>query len=197
METRDQILETDGDHDGIHEYDNPLPTWFLYLFLGSILFSCLYSAYYFAHSQAVAKAAGVGVNLSSSGVRLKIEQVRAEAALAGQEAKELHGEELLSFLKSPGNVSQGESVYKTNCASCHGDQGQGTVGPNLVDRYWLHGGSPDALVESISHGYPDKGMPPWESVLGKRKVRLAAAYVLSIRGNPVDNPKPPQGEQDP
>jgi cytochrome c oxidase cbb3-type subunit 3 len=97
------------------------------------------------------------------------------------------------MLKTPGSISQGEAVFKANCVACHGSQGQGVVGPNLTDAYWLHGGKPDSIVESVSHGYPLKGMPAWKGVLGPRKVHMAAAYVISLRGMPVENPKAPQG----
>jgi len=71
------------------------------------------------------------------------------------------------------------------------------VGPNLTDEFWLHGGKPEAVLASVTHGYPDKGMPAWKPVLGAEKVRLAAAYVLSLRGKSVANPKAPQGTKDP
>jgi cytochrome c oxidase cbb3-type subunit 3 len=67
------------------------------------------------------------------------------------------------------------------------------VGPNLTDPFWLHGGAPEGILASVTHGYPDKGMPAWKNVLGAEKVRLATAYVVSLKGRNAANPKPPQG----
>lgn len=197
MEEKDRILETHQDNDGIKEYDNPLPNWFVYMFLGTIVFAFLYYAYYYGHSWAISRAAGVGTNLSSSGAAYMASVRTAEMALGRSQTAEPQGQDLVAFLKSPASISKGESVYKTTCVACHGDQGQGVVGPNLVDNYWIHGGSQDAVIASIAGGYPDKGMPAWKPVLGAEKVRLAAAYVLSIRGRTVQNAKAPQGALEP
>lgn len=197
MEEKDRLLEGHHDNDGIQEYDNPLPTWFLYLFYASIVFAALYFSYYCGHGWAMARAAGVGQNLSSSGGEYLAAVRRAEKSAGRRPTRDLEGGELLSLLKAPASVASGETVFKTNCSACHGDQGQGVVGPNLADSYWIHGGSPAAVVASISQGYPDKGMPAWRPVLGAEKARLAAAYVLSLRGRAVANPKAPQGVLEP
>lgn len=197
MEEKDRILESHQDNDGIREYDNPLPAWFLWLFYGCIAFAGLYAPYYAGYSRAMAKAGGVGANLAASGgdylaaVRIE-ERARANAPVV-----ELHGKELVEFMRAPASISGGDFVFKANCVACHGDQGQGVVGPNLADAYWIHGGSPAGILESIEHGYPAKGMPAWKNVLGAEKVRLAAAYVMSLKGRAVANPKAPQGEKEP
>ena len=193
MEAKDQILESHQDNDGIHEYDNPLPAWFLWLFYGTIAFSALYAPFYAGYSLALAKAGGVGYNLSASGGDYLAAVHREEEAHHNAPVVELNGAEILEFMRAPGSISGGSAVFKANCVACHGDQGQGVVGPNLTDPYWLHGGSPEAILASVTHGYPDKGMPAWKNVLGAEKVRLAAAYVLSLKGNDVANPKAPQG----
>jgi cytochrome c oxidase cbb3-type subunit 3 len=193
MEEMDRLVESHQDNDGIREFDNPLPNWFLYLFYGCIAFAFLYFAYFAGHAWGVAKAAGTGYNLSSSGAMFAASVREAEKESGGSQVADLHGEKLLALLKAPASISRGETVFKTTCAPCHGGNGQGVVGPNLTDGYWLHGGRPDSIVESISHGYPAKGMPSWKGVLGPEKVRLVAAYVLSLRGQPVPNPKAPQG----
>ena len=197
MEEKDRILENHQDNDGIKEYDNPLPNWFVYMFLGCIVYAFLYSAYYYGYGFAISKAAGVGANLSASGAEYLASVRIAESTMGRAQAAEPHGEALVALLKAPAAISKGEEVFKANCVACHGDQGQGVVGPNLVDAYWIHGGGPDAVTESVAHGYPDKGMPAWKPLLGPEKVRLAAAYVLSIRGRPVQNAKAPQGAMEP
>lgn len=193
MDSKDRLIESHQDNDGIREYDNPLPNWFVYLFLGSIVFACLYSAYAFGHSWGTSRLSHAGANLSSTGTALRMAQREAEEAMAPDRRAEPVGEALVALLKAPAAISAGEAVFKANCVACHGDQGQGVVGPNLVDRYWIHGNSAEDVIMSIANGYPEKGMPAWKPVLGPEKVRQAAAYIRSIHGRPVPNAKAPQG----
>jgi cytochrome c oxidase cbb3-type subunit 3 len=197
MIEKDKIHESHQDNDGIQEYDNPLPGWFLYMFYGTILFAGLYFPYYLGYGRALADAGKVGQSLSASGSDYLAAVRLDEEAHHARPIAELSSEELLEFLKAPGSISGGEAVYKANCVACHGDQGQGVVGPNLTDAYWLHGGNPQAILASVTQGYPEKGMPAWKNVLGAEKVRLAAAYVMSLKGRNVANAKAPQGVQEP
>lgn len=197
MEGKDRLLESHQDNDGIREYDNPLPNWFVNLFYGCIVYSVLYVGYYTGNGWALAKAGGVGQSLSFSGGEYLAAVRRETDAHPAARAQEATGGELEDLLRSPASIAGGEAVFRTNCLACHGDQGQGVVGPNLTDPFWIHGGRPEAVLASISQGYPDKGMPAWKPVLGAEKVRLAAAYVLSLRGRTVANPKAPQGIREP
>lgn len=197
MEDKDRILESHQDNDGIREYDNPLPAWFLWLFYGCVVFAFLYFPYYVGYGRAMAAAGGVGAGLAASGGDYLAAVRREEQARALAPTVELKGEDLMGFLRAPGSISGGDAVYKANCVACHGDQGQGVVGPNLADAYWIHGGSPEAILASVNKGYPDKGMPAWKNVLGAEKARLATAYVLSLKGRNVSNPKAPQGVKEP
>lgn len=197
MQGKDNIHDSHQDNDGIQEYDNPLPDWFVTLFYGCIIFAFLYVAYYSGYSWATMKASGTSQNLSASGTDfLAAVNLQAKAEEASQ-PKEVSGAELLAFFKDPGSISGGEAVYQTNCLACHGAEGQGVVGPNLTDPYWIHGGKPESIFISITNGYPDKGMPAWKPVLGDSKVKLVTAYVLSLKGHTVTNPKAPQGEKEP
>jgi len=197
MIEKDQIHENHQDNDGIQEYDNPLPNWFVTLFYGCIVFAVLYVGYYTGYGMALSKAGGVGQNLSASGAEYLAAVWKQEKSEGLRKPKELDEVELGEFLKAPASITGGETVFKSNCLACHGADGQGVVGPNLTDDYWLHGGKPSAILASISSGYPDKGMPSWKPVLGEEKVRLVAAYVISLRGHQVANPKAPQGIQEP
>ncbi|MEM1350129.1 MAG: c-type cytochrome, partial [Myxococcota bacterium] len=87
------------------------------------------------------------------------------------------------------------SVYASNCASCHGDLGQGLIGPNLVDAFWMNGGDDVSIFETVSVGVPAKGMPPWESILMPEERVAVTAFLYSIRGTTPPNPKEPQGEE--
>lgn len=193
MEEMDRIHEAHQDNDGIQEYDNPLPDWFVNMFYACILFAFLYMGYYTGQGWALAKASGQGQALSSSAAEYLTAVRLEEKAEGASHPKEAAGAELAEFLRAPATIAGGEAVFKANCLACHGAQGQGVVGPNLTDAYWLHGGKPEAVLASITHGYPDKGMPAWKPVLGAQKVALAAAYVLSLRGHTVSGGKAPQG----
>ncbi len=196
MQNKDEILDHGQDYDGIKEYDNPLPRWFLLMFYASIVFAFLYMGYYTAKGRAIAQATGRGEALAWSGTRLAAQVKEAEGARGVFEVPD-DADDLEEFLKNPGHIARGEALFKANCVACHGEQGQGIIGPNLTDKFWIHGGAPQNIVTSISTGWPEKGMPGWELSLGEEKVYWLAAYVASIEGRSVTNPKEPQGTEEP
>jgi cytochrome c oxidase cbb3-type subunit 3 len=194
MQNKDEIIDHGQDYDGIKEYDNPLPRWFLLMFYCSIIFSFWYTAYYTAKTRAVVEATGKGGNLAWSGARLAAQIRAAEGDKAAFIAPQ--GEALEDYLRDPANISRGEALFKANCVACHGEEAQGIIGPNLTDRFWIHGGKRENVVASIAHGWPDKGMPAWEVSQGPEKVHWLAAYVTSLKGRSVANPKAPQGTEE-
>lgn len=194
MQSKDEIIEHGQDYDGIKEYDNPLPRWFLMMFYASIVFSCLYMGYYTAKSMAISRVTGKGQALAWSGAKLASQTREAEASRAAFVAPE--GDALDQFLRMPANISRGEALFKANCVACHGEQGQGLIGPNLLDRFWIHGGGPEEVLHSIAAGWPEKGMPGWELSLGTEKVHWLTAYVASIQGRTVAGAKEPQGTEE-
>src|SRR5690606_34102025 len=101
---------------------------------------------------------------------------------------------LQQYVDDPAMVSAGAATYKAVCAACHNDQGQGLIGPNLTDDYWMHGGTNEAIFTSISKGIPDKGMPPWEASLTAEQRAQLVAFIRSVRGVDAPNAKEPQGE---
>lgn len=204
---RDELL--DHDYDGIKEYDNPLPGWWLWLFYGTILFSLIYLPYYL-----------LGMGLSSAEMyeqemamaRQMHPQTAAmapsPAAPAGAMAPGMpmagHGAEHTdsgiadaSLVGNAEAIAAGRTIFLTSCMPCHGDKGQGIIGPNLTDKYWLHGNRYNDIVNTIVNGVPDKGMIAWKTALNPQKINQVAAYVMSIRGTNPPNPKPPQGQEYP
>lgn len=181
--------ERPGDHaehhvyDDIVEHDNPLPRWWLITLYGTILFSAVY--YFHFH---VFKTAALPAD------ELAAENTEAAKALIAQgKGAALGPEALLAMAQDDKTVQEGSATFKQMCASCHGDQGEGKIGPNLTDRHWIHGGKADSVYKVISRGVADKGMPAWEPSLGPRKTQVVAAYVLSLKGKNVPG-KEPQGQ---
>ncbi len=169
-----QDKETPHEYDGIREFDNPLPRWWLLTFYGAVVFSVGYWFYY--HTLAVGELpmAAYAVELEA-GEKL---QLAAELQAVGEE-------QLLALARSPDAVQRGAAVFKQNCVACHGERGQGLIGPNLTDAYWLHGSKAKQIHQVITAGILDKGMPSWRPVLGASKVQDATAFVLSLKGKDV------------
>jgi cytochrome c oxidase cbb3-type subunit III len=160
---RDRMLGHADDNDGIDEYDNPLPDWWLGLFWLTIIWSVAYTLHYHViadRSQEKALAAEIAAA-----------DVRWPASAASG-----------AFEPTAELAAAGLSVYQTNCGACHGMTLEGGIGPNLKDGQWLHGGSPHEVMQTISDGVPAKGMPAWGPILGPERVKQVTAYVLSLQG---------------
>lgn len=172
--------------DGIEEYDNKLPNWWLYILYGSVVFGFCYWFVY--------QTAGFA-NLPAA--EYKDEMEKAAAAQAEKAKTMVVTPEVLATLaKDKGTLEQGKQVFVQTCAACHRADGGGLVGPNLTDEFWIHGGAPDKVWKSVSQGVPDKGMPAWASQLGPDRVRAVTAYVISLRDTNVPSGKPAQGDRD-
>ena len=188
---RDELL--DHEYDGIREYNNPLPNWWLWLFYITIIFAVIYTPYYLlgfgpstseGYQQEVADAAAM--------------RAPAPVAATGGAAHDAHGHDsaevqAVKLDMSAAAVAAGREVFVQNCAPCHGPQGQGVIGPNLTDNYWIHGNTDGDLVTTITNGVPEKGMIAWKAVLNPTKIQQVAAFVKTLAGTSPPNPKEPQG----
>jgi cytochrome c oxidase cbb3-type subunit 3 len=169
--------------DGIEEYDNPLPPWWVWVFNLTILFGIAYMIWYH-----VLDKPGLDAELASDRKEIAEKAAMLKPAAAS-------GGDLTSLLKDPKRVEEGKGIYAANCAPCHGQQGEGTVGPNLADKFWKHGGAPDQVMGVIVDGVPDKGMIAWGSILGQQKIESVLAYVMSLQGTNPPNAKAPEGDE--
>jgi cytochrome c oxidase cbb3-type subunit 3 len=178
---RDEMLE--HEFDGIREYDNPPPSWIMWMLYGSIAFAVCYWMFYHTF--------GIGRLPDRS---YEAEMARAaEAQLAKMAKEELSDKTLLLMAAVPAQVSEGRAIFEQFCVVCHGANGEGNVGPNLTDGYWLHGGAPMQILHTVTNGVPDKGMVAWGGQLGPTRVQKVVAYILSIKD--TNRPgKAPQGE---
>jgi cytochrome c oxidase cbb3-type subunit III len=189
--TRDELL--DHDADGIREFDNDLPRWWLYGFYFTIAFAALYLVNYhvlpkplFGHRGMVAEY-----------------QADLEAASHAAAARPVDAgrHTALTALTDAANLEKGRAVFEGSdnvCFSCHRKDLGGLVGPNLTDDRWMHGCSVGDVVTSITKGYPLKGMMPYGvgKPLTEQQVLQVASYVLSKRGSSPAAPKPVDPERD-
>lgn len=176
---QDRLLE--HDYDGIREYDNPMPRWWLWIFYATILFVPLY---YVAPAPF---GAGPGKDAEYAAA-VAAHQASQPAAPAPVDAAAL-----LALAGDREALHEGREVFAKNCAACHRADGGGVIGPNLTDAYWLHGASPTAIHTTITEGVMAKGMPAWGRILKPAEIDQVAAYVLSLRGSNPPTPKAPEG----
>lgn len=175
------------EYDGIVEHDNHLPRWWLYSLYGTIVFSVGYWFHYHTFRSGLGPTAAFEAEQAAE---LAIEAEKLKKA--GSVTPEL----LVKLSRDAGTVKQGQDVFKSTCVACHLESGGGSIGPNLTDAYWLHGGAPDQIYRTVKEGVPAKGMAAWGPVLGEERVRAAAAYVISIKNTNVAGGKAPQGDKD-
>ncbi len=176
----------DHSYDGIRELDNSLPPWWTALFGITIVFSLIYMVYY--------HFAGVG---PSSAEEYTIEIAQAEEALKAYQAKQANviDEENLTALTDEQSISLGKTIWDANCVACHGANGEGGVGPNMTDEYWIHGGSIKNVFQTIKNGVPEKGMIAWKTQLRPADMHRVASFIMTLQGTNPPNPKAPEGEK--
>lgn len=187
-EVEDKLL--DHNYDGIEEYDNPLPGWWVGLFILTIIFGAFYVAWY---------------HFIPDGGKGQIESYTAEynnfldekkALLASGELEDTGFNEgdSYEFVSDEATLAKGKKIYTSNCASCHLDDGGGQIGPNLTDKYWIHGGSMTDIVMTVANGVQENGMIAWKPILSKKDIIAVSSFVYSLEGKTPANPKEPQGE---
>jgi cytochrome c oxidase cbb3-type subunit 3 len=173
----------DHEYDGIQEFDNRLPNWWMWIMWGSMVFALLYWI--------VFHTLGVGV-LPRERFAREMEAAQ-EAQLQRALAAGIDNDFFVMMSRSEDSVAAGREVFVTHCVACHLDQGQGSVGPNLTDGYWIHGCEPMQMLKVLDEGVAAKGMPAWQNQLGPTRVHSVLAYLLTIRGSNVAG-KAPEGE---
>ena len=191
-------VETTGHSwDGIEEYNNPLPRWWLWIFYACIAWALVYS---------IAYPAWPLVNRATQGVLgyNRIDDLNAEierfAALNGPIREQLVAAELTEIPANPELVAfanqAGAAVFKTWCAQCHGAGAAGVQAsgyPNLLDDDWLWGGDIEAIHTTVSHGIRNGGdearfsqMPAFDEMLSSEEIGQVVQYVRKISGQDHD-----------
>lgn len=175
------------EYDGIIELNHPIPRWFNRLFWVTVAGSLLYGVFY-----ALGPAEPLQLEWEADRQALAASVYQAQG---GKPAiAELGETELAALVSQAPRRDAGAKAFAAKCASCHGAQGQGGIGPNLTDRHWLHGGRLADVARVIRDGVADKGMPPWGSLMNPEELQSVTAFIGSIRGSNPPNAKAPQGQ---
>lgn len=172
------------DYDGIHELDNPLPSWWLWTFYLAIIFSFLYIIHY---------QFGGGASLQQEFAAQMRFISTQQASTQRQTPSEISDEQLAALSSDPQIMAQGADVFAGKCAACHGQEGQGMIGPNLTDRAWLHGPGGKDIYKAVAEGVLDKGMPAWKSQLSRADLTAVVTFVITLKGKEPANAKAAQG----
>jgi cytochrome c oxidase cbb3-type subunit III len=186
--SEEKNIELDHSYDGIKELDNHLPPWWKWLFYGTIAWSVVYVVLF---------------HLSES-LPLSLQEYQNELAQAEEQQRILKAsqpetqidENALVFINDPAMIEKGKTIFmNNNCGSCHRNDGGGnTIGPNLTDDYWIHGGDVRNVFATIKNGAVEKGMPAWGKSMKPEDVRDVTFFVMSLKGTNPENAKAPQGE---
>lgn len=215
---KDKLL--DHDYDGIKELDNDMPRWWLWLFYITIVWAVVYMLYFHVFNIGYLSGDEYKQEVNPKYVRVS-EADDKVLGLLNEYHSPFHktggdltprmlamGEEQTPFveitpesdttsyveLTEADEIGDGKEIFIKNCVQCHGAAGEGGIGPNFTDNYWLHGGSFTNIVKSVKYGYPAKGMISWRGFLSEEKILQVASYVRTLKGTNPPNAKAPQGE---
>lgn len=175
----------DHNYDGIRELDNDLPPWWRYGFYLTIIFSFVYMIYYHGTHSGKLQLAEYADQLAQA--KVEMDEYRKKSV-------NLVDENNVTVLTDAAAISSGQNIFTANCSACHGRAGEGGVGPNLTDDYWLHKGGIKNIFKTIKYGWPEKGMKAWDQDLGARQIHEVASYIVSIKGTNPPGAKEKQGE---
>ncbi|MBU3743075.1 MAG: c-type cytochrome, partial [Sediminibacterium sp.] len=166
-------IDLGHDYDGIRELDNRLPPWWLYGFYACIVFAVIYLyRFHISHS----------APSSGEEYQLAVTQAAADKEAYLAKAANKVDENTVVYQSSADYLAGGQKIFTTACAPCHLADGGGSVGPNLTDDYWLHGGTIKDIFKTIKYGYPEKGMKSWQDDYTPAQIAQLASFVKSLHG---------------
>lgn len=186
MSDKEQDKILNHEYDGIQEYDNDLPKWWVQIFWITGIFGVIY-AVYFHWPSTPTPTEDLAMQMEEIS-KLRAQHSSSQSSGGGEDA-------LLNMVGNTEALNTGAQVYQAKCMPCHAAQGQGLVGPNLTDEYWIHGGTLPEIRQVIRKGVPEKGMLSWEPLLKSEEIDAVTVYIWSLYGSNPPNPKAPQGEK--
>ncbi|MCF3108525.1 c-type cytochrome [Niabella sp. CC-SYL272] len=179
----EQSLDVGHSYDGIRELDNATPPWFTIAFVASIVFGIGYLWRYHVLHAAPNQYEEYEIAVTKSNLKLA----------AYMKSKGDAVNENTVVMADAAGIEAGKKLFMNNCTACHGNAGQGGVGPNLTDDYWLHGGAIGDVFKTIKLGVVEKGMMSWKDVFSAEQIAEIASYIKSIHGSNPAGAKEPQG----
>jgi len=176
----------DHDYDGIKELDNNLPPWWKYFFYLTIVFSFVYLIHYHVVGSGNVQLDEYNQMLADA-EQQRLDRLKTNAANVD--------ENTVTILTDSDDITEGKKIYKEKCLVCHGQVGEGNVGPNLTDEYWIHGGGIHDIFKIVKYGFTSKGMLAWQGQLTPVQIQQVSSFVMSLQGSNPPNAKEPQGEK--
>ena len=181
----EHTIDLQHDYDGIRELNNKIPRWWSLSFLLTVVIAIVYLYRFYI----------------SETFPLQLDELKMENVKAEKKMKE--------YLKNSGNnvdentvkmadaagITEGSELYTKNCAACHGYKGEGTIGPNLTDKFWVHDGDLKGIFYSIKYGWVEKGMKAWKDDFSPIQIQNITSYIKSIEGTNPPNAKAPEGKE--
>ncbi|GAB4409785.1 MAG: hypothetical protein OHK0039_13660 [Bacteroidia bacterium] len=181
---KENTIDMGHNYDGIRELDNNLPPWWKWGFYFTIGYAAIYLLVFHVF----------GDWSSKQEYDAEIAEAAAQKEVYLSKVANLVDESNVVVLADAAELAAGKEIYVNRCLVCHGDMGQGGVGPNLTDAYWLHGGSVKDIFSTIKYGVPTKGMQAWQAELKPQQMQQVSSYILTMQGTNPPNAKEPQGE---
>ncbi|MFO0356198.1 MAG: cbb3-type cytochrome c oxidase N-terminal domain-containing protein [Sphingobacteriaceae bacterium] len=175
----------DHDYDGIKELDNNLPPWWKYGFYLTIVVAVVYIFHYHVN--------GSG-DLQTAEYEKEMAQAKLEIAEFMKTSANKVDESSVTLLTDAKDITSGKDAFIASCAACHGRVGEGGVGPNLTDAYWIHGGSIQDIFKSIKYGWTEKGMKAWKEDLSPMQIAQVTSFIMTLKGTNPSNAKAAQGD---
>lgn len=185
-EERDLLMH--HEYDGIRELDNVLPPWWVWLFYGTIAWGVLYLV-----NMHVTQT----WNDSQEEYAAEMEKAKADVAAYVAKAGAAVDENSVTVTTDAVALAGAKATFTQYCSACHGPDAAGaetSVGPNLTDAYWIHGGGVKDIFKTIKYGVPEKGMISWKSQLKPNEIQGLASFILSLQGTGGPTQKAPQGD---
>ncbi|MCP9766815.1 cytochrome oxidase subunit III [Lacihabitans sp. LS3-19] len=183
---KEDTVMLDHNYDGIRELDNHLPPWWLGLLYGSIVFAVVYLLNYHVWHWSPSQQEEYTIAMDEGK-----KEVEAYQAKLGESIDE-KSVQLVSDAKT---LENGKTIFVEKCVACHGANGEGGVGPNLTDEYWIHGGTINDIFGVIKNGVPEKGMISWKATLKPAQIQEVSNYIVTLKGTNPENQKAPQGQK--